>query len=150
MSSEPGTVQRPAEASAERSSLDEEGGGWVAFAGVMIMMAGVINCIYGIAAIAESSFYVANTRFVFSDLKTWGWIVLCIGAVQVIAAVGIWAREAWARWVGVFVASVNAIAQLLFIAAYPLLSLALFTLDLLVIYGLIAHGGRESDWREPA
>jgi hypothetical protein len=128
---------------ADRPSIDEEGGGWVAFAGVMIMLAGVINAIYGIAAIAESSFYVGNTRFVFSDLKTWGWIVLCLGALQIAVAVGIWAQEGWARWTGVAVAGLNAIAQLLFISAYPWLSLAVFTLDVLVIYGLIAHGGRQ-------
>ena len=144
MSSQPGTIQRPADVRADApSGIEEEGGGWVAFAGVMVLLAGVVNCIYGIAAIAESSFYVANTRFVFSDLKTWGWIVLCIGAVQATAAVGIWAREAWARWTGVAVASINAIAQLLFIPAYPLMALAVFSLDVLVIYGLIAHGSRQ-------
>src|SRR5437764_11276321 len=109
MSSQPGTVQRPADTGADATRVEEEsaGGGWVVFAGVMIMLAGVINTIYGIAAIAESSFYAGNTRFVFSDLKTWGWIVLCIGALQVAAAVGIWARETWARWTGVAVASIN-------------------------------------------
>jgi hypothetical protein len=144
MSSQPGTI-RPANVRADAPSRVEEegGGGWVAFAGVMIGLAGVINCIYGIAAIAESSFYVGNTRFVFSDLKTWGWIVLIIGALQTTAAVGIWARETWARWTGVVVASINAIAQLLFIPAYPLLALALFAIDVLVIYGLVAHGGRQ-------
>jgi UPF0716 family protein affecting phage T7 exclusion len=64
MSSEPGTVRRPAETRAESMSPAEEesGSGWVMFAGVMLLIAGVMNTIYGIAAIAESSFYVANTR----------------------------------------------------------------------------------------
>jgi len=143
MSSQPGTIQRPADVRADAPTrVEEEGGGWVAFAGVMILLAGVINCIYGIAAIAESSFYVGNTRFVFSDLKTWGWIVLAIGALQACVGVGIWARAPWARWTGVAMASLNVIAQLLFISAYPWLSLAVFAIDVLVIYGLIAHGGR--------
>ena len=144
MSSEPGTIRRSADARAEATSRveDESGSGWVIFAGVMILMAGVMNTIYGIAAIAESSFYVGSTRFVFSDLKTWGWIVLLIGALESTAALGIWARATWARWTGVAVAGLNGIAQLLFIPAYPFLSLAIFSMDLLVIYGLIAHGGR--------
>ena len=106
MSSEPGTIQRSADARAEATSRreDESGSGWVIFAGVMILMAGVMNTIYGIAAIAESSFYAGNTRFVFSDLKTWGWIVTLIGAFQSTAALGIWARSPWARWTGVAVA----------------------------------------------
>jgi hypothetical protein len=120
---------------------DPSGYGWVVFAGVMLVMAGVINVIYGIAAISNSHFYVASTRFVFSDLTTWGWIVLVIGAFEMCVGVGVWVQLAWARWAGVFIAALNAIAQLLFIAANPWLSLALFTLDMLVIYGLIAHGG---------
>ena len=67
---------------------------------------------------------------------------MLIGAFECIAALGIWARATWARWTGVAVATLNAIAQLLFIPAYPLLALAIFTLDVLVIYGLIAHGGK--------
>lgn len=144
MSSETGTVGRTAEGRAASGAGSEEGTGWVTFAGVMLTVVGIMNLIYGIGAIAESSFYVANTRFVFSDLKTWGWIVTIIGAFECIVALGIWARATWARWTGVFIASLNAIAQLLFIAAYPWLSLALFTLDILVIYALIAYGGKET------
>jgi hypothetical protein len=129
---------------AERYADYEEpaGYGWIVFAGVMIMIAGVLNFIYGIAAIGNSHFYVANTHFVFSELKTWGWIVMLIGVLQMCVAAGIWAQAGWARWTGVFIAALNGVAQLLFIAAYPWLSLALFTLDVLVIYGLVTYGGR--------
>ncbi|HEV2980783.1 MAG TPA: hypothetical protein VGX51_05080 [Solirubrobacteraceae bacterium] len=146
MSSEPGTVRRSADARVEGTGRVEEeeerGAGWVTFAGVLIMLAGILNLIYGIAAIAESSFYVGNTRFVFSDLKTWGWIVTIIGALECTVALGIWARSQWARWTGVGVAGLNAIAQLMFIKAQPWGSLAIFSLDVLVIYGLVAYGGR--------
>lgn len=124
---------------------ESPGFGWVVFAGVIIALLGVLNLVYGIAAIAESSFYVANTHFVLTDLKTWGWILAIIGGFQVAAAWGIWAQHAWARWTGVAIASLNAIAQLMFISAYPWLSLALFTLDVLVIYGLVSYGGRLED-----
>ena len=121
---------------------DERGFGWVVFAGVMIMIVGILNFIYGIAAIDESKFYVGEHKFVITDLKTWGWIVTIIGGIQILVAAGIWARSQAARWVGVFIASLNAIAQLLFIAANPFLSLALFAIDILVIYGLVCYGGR--------
>jgi hypothetical protein len=142
MSSDPGTIRRPAEAEPIVVQEQEYSSGWVTFAGVMLLLAGTMNLIYGIAAIAESSFYVANTRFVFTELKTWGWIVTCIGALECAVALGIWARSTWARWTGAGIAGLNAIAQLLFLPAYPLLTLAIFSLDLLVIYGLVAHGGR--------
>lgn len=118
------------------------GFGWVVFAGVLIMMAGTVNLIYGIAAIAESSFYIANTHFVFSNLKFWGWVLTFVGVFQMCVAAGIWVQAQWARWIGVVIASLSAIAQLLYIPTYPWLSLAVFTLDVLVIYALVAHGGR--------
>jgi hypothetical protein len=130
---------------ATRDTHDYEeapGYGWVMFAGIMLIIAGTMNVIYGIAAIANSSFYVANTHFVFGELKTWGWIVMLVGAVQVCAGLGVWVKAQWARWTGVFIAALNGMAQLAFIAAYPWLSLAIFALDMLVIYGLVVYGGR--------
>lgn len=124
---------------------DSPGYGWVIFAGIMLMIAGTVNVVYGIAAIANSSFYVANTHFVFGDLKTWGWIVMLVGVVQLCAGLGVWVQAQWARWTGVFIAALNGMAQLAFIAAYPWLSLAIFALDMLIIYGLVAYGGRPED-----
>jgi hypothetical protein len=122
---------------------ETSGDGWVLFAGTMLLMVGTLNVIDGIAAVSNSAFFVDNARFVvFDDLNTWGWIVMILGAAQVLAAFGVWARTPGVRWFGVGVALVNAIAQLLFISAYPFWSLALFTVDILVIYGLIAYGKR--------
>ena len=136
---------RPASSAADRAYDPDHGLGWVIFAGCMLCLVGTLNIVYGIAAISNSKFYVANTQYVFSDLKTWGWILLVVGIVQFVAAFGIWASTEWARWVGVAAAGINAIVQMLFIPAYPFLSLALFATDLLVIYGLIAYGGRRSE-----
>ncbi|HWG09158.1 MAG TPA: hypothetical protein VN672_09135 [Solirubrobacteraceae bacterium] len=135
-------VTRSANRGYEYEIDEPRGEGWVIFAGVLIMLVGVMNTIYGIAAISKSSFYAANTRFVVSDLKTWGWIVLAIGALQICVAAGVWAQAQWARWTGVGIAGLNFIAQLMFIAAYPWLSITLATLDILVIYALVAYGGR--------
>ncbi len=137
-----GQSRSPSTSSGYTEYDEPQGFGWVVFSGVMIMIAGVLNFIYGIAAISKSSFYVANTHFVVSDLKTWGWIVMLIGVLQVCVAAGIWAQAQWARWTGVGIAGLNAIAQLMFIAANPWLSVALFTLDILVIYGLVCYGAR--------
>ncbi len=125
-----------------REYEDTSGDGWVVFAGTMLAMVGTLNVIDGIAAISKSTFFTENARFIISDLNTFGWVVLILGSLQVLVALGIWAKTPGVRWVGVAVASVNAIAQLLFIPAYPFWSLTLFTLDILVIYGLLAHGKR--------
>jgi hypothetical protein len=118
-----------------------EGSGWVLFAGIMIMTVAVLNIIWGIAAIGNSSFFVQDTRYIISELNTWGWIVLIIGALQLAAAFSIWAGGVFGRWFGIAVASVNAIAALLSISAYPVWAVAIFALDVLAIYGLAVYGG---------
>jgi hypothetical protein len=121
---------------------DEHGAGWILFAGVMIVIAGVMNTVGGIAAIDSANFYTDNAHFMVSDLNTWGWVILVIGVLQLFAGFSIWSGGAYGRWVGVGSASLNAIAQLMFIAAFPLWSLAIFSIDILVIYGLVVYGGR--------
>ena len=118
-----------------------EGSGWVLFAGIMIMMVGVLNIIWGIAAIDKSSFFVQDAKYVFSDLRTWGWIILVLGGLQLAAAFSIWAGGSFGRWFGIAAATANAIAALLSIPAYPFWSLAIFAIDVLIIYGLAAYGG---------
>ncbi|MGO9971602.1 MAG: hypothetical protein ACLP01_01980 [Solirubrobacteraceae bacterium] len=121
---------------------DERGLGWVMFSGVLLLILGTLNFIDGIAAISKANFFVANTHYIISDLKTWGWIVLCLGALQLVVGLGVFIKNQFARWTGVVVLSLNAIAQLLMMPAYPLWSLAIFAIDILAIYGLIAYGKR--------
>lgn len=119
------------------------GFGWVLYAGIMLMIVGSLNFLLGVAAVSNSAFYVHDANYMFSDLKTYGWILLVIGAIQFCAAFAIWAGTEWGRWVGVVSAGLNAIAQLLFIPSAPLVSLAVFSLDILVIYALLAYGGHQ-------
>jgi hypothetical protein len=138
------TVAQQTYAGPDRSTYiaEDSGGGWITFAGVMIVLVSILNIIDGIAAISKSSFFVENARYVFSDLNTWGWIVLGIGVLQMVVAFGIWAGNQLARWTGIVIVSLNAIAQLLFMPAYPFWSLSIFAIDLLILYGLAAYGGR--------
>jgi len=119
-----------------------EGGGWVTFAGLLVLFIGVMNVIYGIAAIDNSTFYVSDAKYIFSDLNTYGWVVLVIGVVQVLVGIGIFARVQVARWLGVLFVSLNLIAQLLWISASPLAGLVFIAIDVLILYGLIAHGSK--------
>jgi hypothetical protein len=126
-----------------QSAYEIEGRPWVIFAGIMILVVGVMNVIYGIAAIDKSTFFVQDAKYVFAELNTWGWVLLVVGVVQLVAAFGIWSRRGWGRWIGIISASGNAIVQLLWISSFPLAALALFSLDLLVIYGLASWDYRE-------
>ena len=132
-----GAESRPAAAEGEY-----EGAGWVLFAGIMLALLSVLNIIYGIAAIGNSSFFVNDTKYILSDLNTWGWVTLIVGAVQMLAAFSIWNGGQAGRWLGIGIAGLSAIAALLAIPAYPFWSLAIFAVDVLVIYGLAAYGGQ--------
>ena len=118
------------------------GEGWVLFAGTMLALLGGMNLVYGIAAVSNSSFFVNDAKFVLSGLNTWGWVMLVISVVQLVAALGVWLRWKAIRWVGVLICAVNALTQMLAMPAYPFWALLFFSLDILVIFGLVAHGGR--------
>ena len=117
------------------------GTGWLAFAGMMLGLAGTFNFIDGILALANSKVFTANAVYVFGDLRTWGWIVLVLGVLQVVASVAIFAGSELARWFGITVAGLSAIGQLLFIQPYPVWSIALFAMDIVIIYALAVYGG---------
>jgi phosphatidylserine synthase len=119
----------------------EKGEGWRVFAAIMLGFAGILGLIDGIVAVSKSSFYVAGAHFVFSDLHTWGWIIMAVGAIATLSAFGVMNRAQWARWFGIAVAGTQAIAQLLMIQAYPFWSLCVFAIDVLVIYALATYGG---------
>jgi hypothetical protein len=121
---------------------EPRGEGWLVFAGIVLLIAGVMNFLYGIAAIGNSHFYSGNAHYVIGELKTWGWVLTVIGALQFCVAIGVSMRKQWARWTGVLLAGLNAIVQLIAIAGYPFLSLSIFALDVLVVYGLVSYGGR--------
>ena len=127
---------------------DPHGQGLVTFAGVMLMIAAVLNTLYGIAAIDKANVFVHNARYVFGDLGTWGWFVLALGVLQFFAALAIWRGAPWGRWFGVACASANAILQTLWLPSYPILALTILPLDIIAIYGLLAYGGRRRSVRE--
>jgi hypothetical protein len=120
---------------------DVAGGGWIVFAAVLLGLTALWNVFDGIAAISSAHVYISNANYVFSDLNTWGWIVLVLGVIQGFAALAVLTGSEWARWFGIVSAGVNALGQLAFVPAYPWWSLAMFAVDILIIYGLAVYGG---------
>jgi hypothetical protein len=110
--------------------------GWWVFAGVLLLVAGVLNIIYGIAAIGDSKFFTENATYIISGLHTWGWIILILGVLELVAAFSLFSGGEFGRWFGIFIASLNAIGALLSIPAYPFWSLAIFALAIIIIYKL--------------
>jgi hypothetical protein len=108
----------------------------------MLGLAGILSVIDGIVALSRSRFFTANATYVFSDLRTWGWITLIIGVLAIIAAMGVLTGSQFARWFGIIGAAAVAIDQFMFAQAYPFWSLLIFASAVLVIYALAAYGGK--------
>lgn len=111
--------------------------GWWIFAGILLTIAGVLNIIWGIAAIAESHFFTATgAHYVFSNLKTWGWITLILGVLELFAGFSLFAGGSYGRWFGMIAAGLVAIGSLLDIRVLPFWSICVFALSVIVIYEL--------------
>jgi hypothetical protein len=116
----------------------------IVFAVALLVTVGFFNLIDGIAAIANSHVFIANAHYVVGDLRAWGWVVLILGVLQLIAAIAILAGSQAARWFAVVVIGLNAIGQMLFIPAYPFWSLLIIAVDIVALWGLCAYGSREN------
>jgi hypothetical protein len=110
--------------------------GWWIFAGILLGIAGVLNVIYGIAAISDSKFFTEDVTFIVSSLHTWGWVTLILGVLELIASLSLFTGGGFGRWMGIFAAGLSSIAALLSIPAYPFWSLCIFALSIIVIYEL--------------
>src|SRR5262245_15424762 len=115
--------------------------GWIAFAGVMMVMIGAFNIIDGLAAILKDEIYVNGGKgtLVF-DITAWGWIHLLFGVFLVLVGFALFNGALWARVTAVILVSFNAIAQLTFLSAYPIWASLIIALDVLVLWALIVHG----------
>ena len=125
-------------------SESTKGAGLVAFAGFMVLLAGVLNCIWGFAAIAGSSFFVEDTRFIIGALNSLGWVVLIVGVIQLVGGFSIFAGGEFGRWVGMIGAGLGAVVALLSLPAFPLWSVCVFALCVMILHGLSAYGGHKA------
>lgn len=115
--------------------------GWVVFASIMLIMAGTFGIIHGLVALLNDEVYLVTKEGVVAfDFTTWGWIHLILGIIVLIAGFAVMSGQLWARIVGVFVAMLSAVSQIAFITAFPLWSVVIIGIDVLIIYGLLVHG----------
>lgn len=117
--------------------------GWWLLAGVLLTVAGIANIIYGIAAVGESKFFAENVTLIATDLKTYGWVILLLGVVQLTAGASLFVGGGWGRFVGIVAAGLNAIFYLLTIPAAPFWSLCLFLLSMIILYELSKSAPQE-------
>jgi len=115
-------------------------GGFVSFAGIIMVLVGGLQTLAGLIAIFSNEFYVATANYLFKfDATTWGWIHMLLGAVVFLAGFGVMMGQTWARVVGITLAVLSAVASFLFVPYYPFWSLLLVVLNVMVIWALTVY-----------
>lgn len=118
--------------------------GWIAFAGLLMVIVGGIDFFQGLIAVIRDQYYVLTPeQIIVFDLTTWGWITLLWGIVLVLAGFSLLSGASWARWFTIVVGSLNFIVQLGFVGSsqYPLWALTALALTAVVLYALIVRWG---------
>jgi hypothetical protein len=106
----------------------------------MFALAGIISITEWWVAFVRSSFYQVNGVYLFSDVRTWGWIQFGIGLIQLVACYAIFSVQPWGRWLGIAIAIVSVLAQLFFVNAAPWWALVVIAIDIMIIYALTRYG----------
>ena len=108
-------------------------------AGMMAALTGVAS-IAGIAGIAKTTFYVVPGNYwIPLNVTSWGWVLVGMGVIHLVAGFGVMSAANWARWLGIGVVSVAAVVSFLSIPIAPFVSSTLIVVDLGVIYSLVLH-----------
>src|SRR5690242_16262644 len=124
------------------------GTGRAAFAAILLLIVGVLNVIYGIGALDDASWWVGDTRLVFSDLSAVGWVLILLGIVQVCGSFSLMAGNAFGRVLGIIGAGLGAFWALLSITSgHWFWSLAIFALCIYVLAGIVEYGEDEREAR---
>ena len=118
-----------------------KGAGRVAFAGILLVVVGTINIIYGFGALDDANIFVNDTRYILDNLNTLGWVLIILGVIQLIGGFSLLAGNTFGRVIGIAGGSLGAISALLSIGqSNPWWSLAVFALCVYVVQGIIVYG----------
>ena len=124
--------------------------GWVAFAGLLLMIIGGLDFLQGLVAVIRDQYYiVGDNGALVLDVSQWGWVMMIWGVVLTLVGYGLVSAATWARWAAIVVVGLNFIAQLAYdgSSGYTLWSLTVLALNVVVLYALIV---RWSDAKEGA
>ncbi len=119
------------------------GGGWIGFAGVMLILAGLLDIVNGLWALDHKN-SPADLLLYSENLEAWGWFYIVVGLVLVVTGFFVFQRAPWAVTVGVVVAIIGAVTNMFWIFQFPLASIVLVIINVLVLYALVVYGDRDA------
>lgn len=131
-----------------RSAQADQLSGWIAFAGVVLIIVGSLDALWGLAAILNDEIVVVGGQgALIFDITAWGWIHLILGSLVALTGWGLISGNAAARVAGIFIVAVNAVAQIVWFPAAPLWAFLMIVLDTVIIYQLTVNWTAEEAGR---
>lgn len=116
--------------------------GWIGFASLMLYLVGIFHIIAGFAALFNDKVYaVGPNAFWILDLTQWGWLQTLGGVLAILAASSLMKGGAYGRIIAVLVALISAVINMAFVPVYPIWSIMMVTVAVLVIWAVVVHGG---------
>ena len=129
-----------ATSTAGRAEMSSWAAGLSWFAGALLVMIGSFQFLEGLAAVINDEFFVIGRNYAFDvDITAWGWIHMLWGVVVFFAGWGIFSGTTWARWFGVVVCVLSALAQFLYIPYYPVWAVLIIALNIACIWALTTY-----------
>lgn len=122
--------------------------GWIGFAGILMLIVGALDFMQGLIALFDDEYFVVTEAgFLVLDLTGWGWAMLIWGTLLVLAGLGLISAQSWARWFAIVVVSLNFVAQLGFLgnSQYPLWSLTVIAINIVILYALTARWSESTE-----
>lgn len=106
-------------------------------ASILLLTVGVLSVLEGIAAVARDELFVVGIDYVYEfDITTWGWIHIVLGAVLIVAALGLMTGTTWGRVLAIVVAALSILANFLWLPYYPWWSTLVIALNVVVIWAI--------------
>jgi hypothetical protein len=119
--------------------------GWIIFAGVLMLIEGFLDAMWGLAAVINNEVItVGGHGVVVWDISAWGWGHLILGTLVALTGLGLLAQQGWARWLGIIFVSLNLLVQFGTFTLFPLWSIMIIAIDILILYQLTARWETES------
>ena len=115
--------------------------GWVVFASIMLMINGSINVVQGLVALLQDDYFLVpnGDELLLTDFTGWGIAMLLWGALLALGGFGLFSGQSWARWFAIFVASLGILLQIAFLNTFPIWSVVIIGLDVVIIFALTAR-----------
>jgi uncharacterized membrane protein HdeD (DUF308 family) len=122
---------------------EDDGWGWLTFASIVLMVAGVMRFLDGIWAIrTDAKVPDLNDQLLGEELSAYGWVYLIVGILLILCGIGVYQRSQLSRWIGIIAGALLSISATLWLPFAPVWALVYIFIGIFLIYGLAVYGGR--------